>query len=62
MFKEAIDSQHILGLPEGQRPRIVSDRGSTMKSKLLGQTLEPIHLRALEIDNSPQKDQTSSRQ
>jgi transposase InsO family protein len=44
MFKEAIDSQHILDLSEGQRPRIVSDRGSTMKSKLLGQTLEPIHM------------------
>jgi transposase InsO family protein len=44
MFKEAIDSQHILDLPEGQRPQIVSDRGSTMKSKLLGQTLEPIHM------------------
>ena len=44
MFKEAIDSQHILDLPEGQRPRIVSDRGSTMKSKLLAQTLEPIHM------------------
>jgi transposase InsO family protein len=44
MFKEAIDSQHILDLPEGQRPQIVSDRGSTMKSKLLGQTLELIHM------------------
>jgi len=44
MFKEAIDSQHILDLPEGQRPRIVSDRGSTMKSKLLGQELDSIHM------------------
>ena len=44
MFKEVNDSQHILDLPEGQRSRIVSDRGSTMKSKLLGQTLERIHM------------------
>ena len=44
MFKEAIDSQHILDLPEGKRPQVVSDRGGTMKSKLLGQTLEPIHM------------------
>ena len=44
MFKEAIDSQHILDLPEGKRPQVVSDRGSTMKSKLLGQTLEPLHM------------------
>ena len=44
MFQEAIDSQHILDLPEEQRPRVVSDRGSTMKSKLLAQTLEPLHM------------------
>lgn len=44
MFKEAIDSQHILDLGEDKRPQVVSDRGSTMKSKLLGQTLEPFHM------------------
>ncbi len=44
MFKAAIDSQHILDRSEGQRPQIVSDRGGTMKSKLLGQTLEPLHM------------------
>ena len=44
MFQEAIDSQHILDLPEGKRPQVVSDRGSTMKSKLLGETLEPLHM------------------
>lgn len=44
MYQEAIDSQHILDLPEDQRPRVVSDRGSTMKSKLLAQTLDLLHL------------------
>jgi len=44
MFQEAIDSQHLMALPEEQRPRVVSDRGSTMKSKLLAQTLQPLHL------------------
>ncbi len=40
MVKAADDSQYILDLWDGQRPQIVSDRGRTMKSKLLGQTLE----------------------
>lgn len=44
MFQEAIDSQHLMDLPEEQRPRVVSDRGSTMKSKLLAQTLQPLHI------------------
>lgn len=44
MFQEAIDSQLLMEFPEGKRPQVVSDRGSTMKSKLLAQTLEPLHL------------------
>lgn len=44
MFWEAIDAQHVLDLAEEVRPRVLSDRGSTMKSRLLAQTLEPLHM------------------
>jgi putative transposase len=46
--------QYVLDLSEKEYPQAVSDRGSTMKSKLLAQTLEPLHiLRCFMRPNTP---------